>query len=143
MRKKQCRTCNRKKERHLYLAAQWNLKVKQPQCKSCWRKDTGYGKDRDRYYRKTYGITLAEYDAMLEDQAGRCFICMKAPGKVRLAVDHDHAIEKKKGTRASVRGLLCRPCNEFLGHIGDDHLSASLMRTYLTRGTQKERGVLQ
>jgi hypothetical protein len=40
---------------------------------------------------KTYGITLAEYDEMLEQQGGVCAICHRPPVTVRLSVDHDHA----------------------------------------------------
>lgn len=53
---------------------------------------------RDKYYQSKYGITLAEYDAMLAFNDGRCWICLWRPGPEhnRLAVDHDHAIEKIK-----------------------------------------------
>lgn len=53
---------------------------------------------------KVYGITAAEYDALMELQGGLCYICRRAPVSKRLAVDHDH----KTGL---VRGLLC-PDNE-------------------------------
>lgn len=75
---------------------------------------------RARRLLKQYGITLADYDRLLQAQGGVCAICEKppAPGK-SLAVDHDHAIVTKVPRakrdamllRSSVRGLLCWLCN--------------------------------
>lgn len=59
---------------------------------------------RERRLQTLYGMTVADYDALLLFQAGTCAICDKPPGKTRLAVDHDHA------TRWT-RGLLCFVCN--------------------------------
>lgn len=56
---------------------------------------------------KTYGLTAAQYDALLKRQGGRCAICRAKPKSKRLAVDHDH----KTG---AVRGLLCSRCNHDL-----------------------------
>ena len=55
-------------------------------------------------YRHKYGITLAQYEAMLEHQSGGCAICERPPAARRLSVDHDH----KTGI---IRGLLCDYCN--------------------------------
>lgn len=79
---------------------------------------------RDKDLRKTFGISLADYDKMLSDQNGVCAICgMKETttrnGKLlSLAVDHDHSTDK-------IRGLLCIACNTGIGKMGD---SPSLMR---------------
>ena len=60
---------------------------------------------RTRTIRRKYGITDAQYDAMIAMSGGVCWICGKAPreGK-RLHIDHDHATGR-------VRGLLCWWCN--------------------------------
>ena len=55
-----------------------------------------------------YGITLAQYDEMFNDQNGVCAICGLPSISHRLSVDHDHKTGK-------VRGLLCHPCNMSLG----------------------------
>ncbi len=142
--KRKCCNCNRAKERHLYHADQWKLVNKAPICKSCRKKySESYRKQRDKYYRDTYDITLEEYEAILEYQGGVCAICRKKPGRRRLAVDHDHAIEAAYGSRKSVRGLLCHKCNEFLGHIADDMWAANRMMGYLGRWPTKRSGVLQ
>ena len=62
---------------------------------------------------KTYGIEAGEYERRYRAQGGRCAICQVATGaSKRLAVDHDHKTGK-------VRGLLCSPCNRFIGRLRD------------------------
>jgi hypothetical protein len=63
--------------------------------------------ERERRYRRLYGISVAEYDELLEAQNGACAICQRPPKTRRLAVDHDH----KTG---ALRGLLCFRCNATL-----------------------------
>lgn len=61
-----------------------------------------------------YGIQPDDYDKIYAAQDGKCAICRRATGLTRrLSVDHDHATGK-------VRGLLCRVCNDMLGHARDD-----------------------
>jgi Recombination endonuclease VII len=72
-----------------------------------------------------YGITSADYEALLEFQGGRCSICNKIPRKKRLAVDHNH----KTG---EVRGLLCLRCNhKLLGSSGEDTVILRRAADYL------------
>jgi hypothetical protein len=51
---------------------------------------------RDKYLRKTYGITEAEYKSQLQKQGGVCYICGQPPGEKSLHVDHDHAVANCK-----------------------------------------------
>jgi hypothetical protein len=60
-----------------------------------------------------YGMSTADYDAMLAQQHGTCAICRTKPPDQTLAVDHSHVTER-------VRGLLCRDCNLGLGNFKDD-----------------------
>ena len=69
-------------------------------------------KSRERSLLVYYGITLAEYTAMLDAQSGRCKICNSLPGKRSLCVDHCH-------TTGKIRGLLCDSCNRGLGLMKD------------------------
>ena len=63
---------------------------------------------------RVYGLTGDEYDRLKAAQGGVCAICCRATGATRrLSVDHDHQTE-------AVRGLLCRPCNDVLGHARDN-----------------------
>jgi Recombination endonuclease VII len=75
---------------------------------------------KDRKLRTTFGITLADYEAMRLKQGDLCAICKNPEwqkhqnGKVKqLSVDHDHATGK-------VRGLLCHRCNHALERV-DTH----------------------
>lgn len=67
--------------------------------------------ERDRQYRKMYGITLADYEKLLREQGGRCGICKEESAGRKggnFCVDHCHATGR-------VRGLLCIKCNSRLG----------------------------
>ena len=102
---KQCRSCSRQ----LPLSAFGVREGGKPrhQCKTCVT---------DKHYKRTYGISLKDYDKMFQEQGGVCKIC-NLPGKHklhdRLCVDHDHITGK-------VRGLLCDSCNRGIGYLKDD-----------------------
>lgn len=68
----------------------------------------------ERRVERVYNITATQYARLYAAQGSRCYFCHRANGATRrLSVDHDH----KTGI---VRGLLCRPCNDLLGHMRDD-----------------------
>ena len=63
-----------------------------------------------------HGLSIADYDELLEKQDGVCAICGKPETykeNQNLAVDHDHETGR-------VRGLLCRKCNLGIGQLQDD-----------------------
>jgi len=64
------------------------------------------------YDLKRKGISLAEYEALLEKQGGQCAICGQADKWFRLAVDHCHGTHR-------IRGLLCSQCNRGIGFFKD------------------------
>ena len=74
------------------------------------------------YVQKTYGLGEHDYGTMYEAQNGTCAICQRANGATRkLSVDHDHkCCNGPVSCGYCVRGLLCRPCNDMLGHARDD-----------------------
>jgi hypothetical protein len=80
--------------------------------------------------KRKYGITLSDYDKMLEKQNGQCAICgtRKVPNCGRFVVDHDHSSGK-------IRGLLCSNCNTGLGLLGDDPQTLESALTYLRKHT--------
>jgi len=64
----------------------------------------------------TYGLTLEQYDSMLENQDGLCAICGKKSSHSHhknLCIDHNHETGK-------IRGLLCDLCNKGIGCLRDD-----------------------
>jgi hypothetical protein len=87
---------------------------------------------RNAWLRRTYGITLADYERMLAEQGGGCAIC-GGPGEVSkrnpaglLHVDHDHVTGR-------VRGLLCEKHNLLLGQWSDDPALLRRAADYLER----------
>lgn len=79
-----------------------------------------------------YGITLKDYDELLQKQNGKCAICQQIEikknqhGLVSLAVDHDHKTGK-------VRGLLCSKCNCLLGYAKDSIINLKKAIDYLIK----------
>jgi Recombination endonuclease VII len=87
-----------------------------PRCATHWRVEVARARAaaHERRVQTIYGIEEGDYWQLYAFQGGVCAICVRAKGKTkRLAVDHDH----KTG---EVRGLLCGPCNQLLGHGRDD-----------------------
>jgi hypothetical protein len=86
-------------------------------------------KQRSRALQRIYGITLDEYDTLLERQSGRCAICgTTEPGRGQhprsFSVDHNHRTGR-------VRGLLCHLCNTGIGALDDDPVRLRLAANYL------------
>lgn len=83
-------------------------------------------RQRDGHLRRTFGLSLDEYERILRDQSGRCKICGRAPRKgTSLHVDHDHET-------GEVRGLLCFRCNGGLGQFAEDPERLLVAAEYLT-----------
>jgi hypothetical protein len=83
-----------------------------------------------RALRRSFDLSLSEYNKMLNAQQGKCAICEQPEtqlrtGKLRaLSVDHDH----KSG---AIRGLLCSDCNTGIGKLKDDPKVLRLAAQYL------------
>jgi DNA repair exonuclease SbcCD ATPase subunit len=92
--------------------------------------------ERARNLRKL-DLTLADYDAMLAAQGGRCAVCgtrhSGSPKTKRLAVDHKHGTKR-------VRGLLCIPCNAAIGLVEDNPEILRLAVAYLERHEAERLG---
>jgi hypothetical protein len=93
------------------------------ECRDRWhRSEATRERNYDGWLRRAYGITLEDYNAMLERQGGVCAICGDDPKVVhvdkgrnaqRLVLDHCHATGR-------IRGLLCGPCNRALAPLERD-----------------------
>ena len=86
--------------------------------------------------RSKYGITLQQYEEMLEAQGSRCAICQTKESNpdrklAPFAVDHCHATGK-------VRSLLCSNCNFMLGAARDDVSTLTAAIRYLTEHTRSQ-----
>ncbi len=82
--------------------------------------------NRDRYLRKTYGITLKEYNSILKFQGGHCAGCPSVGITRSLHVDHSHVSKV-------VRGLLCASCNSALRKLKDNPTIAYNLGAYLEK----------
>lgn len=105
-----------------------NTRYYQRECKICnkerkyaWHHtDSGKISSANTKLKRRYGITLEEYEKMLESVGGRCEICgaSNSDHGHRLGVDHNHAT-------GEIRGILCKSCNVAISRFKDD---ASIMR---------------
>ena len=88
---------------------------------------------------KRYGITKADFEALIEAQDFRCAICKgKFWDEVSSPhIDHDHSCcsEQMKSCGKCIRGLLCRGCNQVLGCAKDDIETLTAAIKYLRSGT--------
>ena len=84
-----------------------------------------------------YGLTVEQYDAMLEAQGGVCAICKKPETRTRrgkilpLVVEHNHETNE-------VRALTCHRCNSVIGYSGESPEILRATADYLEahKGTQ-------
>lgn len=82
------------------------------------------GKGKNAHYKRLYGITKTEYDAMYIAQDGKCKACGRIQTNRPLSVDHNHKTKQ-------VRGLLCLKCNSTLGFCNDSEEILLSLISYL------------
>lgn len=117
----------------------------QPRCKLCskedtknWREEQSEDRIRDLYYKRTYGLSLQDFNSLFSEQKGKCKICDRDLSLVHLSgdravVDHCH-------TTGKVRGILCNECNRGLGYFRDNVESLMNAVNYLTETGQSSEG---
>lgn len=115
----------------------------QRDCKSChskyqrnYRKNPmNHQKEKDRKnnLKKCYGMTIEQFEKILDGQNRRCAICgTKTPkGKGNFHVDHDHRTKR-------FRGLLCNSCNQMIGRAYENPMILFSAIRYL-RETKKAK----
>jgi 5-methylcytosine-specific restriction endonuclease McrA len=82
--------------------------------------------DRKSHLKRKYGMTLEQYQAMLDSQGGGCLICGRPPrDDISLHVDHDHST-------GNVRGILCFCCNNALADFQDNPELLRKAASYVT-----------
>ncbi|MFF1701287.1 endonuclease VII domain-containing protein [Streptomyces sp. NPDC058252] len=105
-----------------------------PRCATHWRDEKNRRKQaaHEKRVQNVYGLGDGDYDVIYKGQGGKCAICQRATGATRkLSVDHNH----KTG---EVRGLLCRTCNNLLGHARDNTEFFDRAKQYLTNPPARE-----
>lgn len=114
----------------------------QPRCKACRstkhkvEKVKDYSQGRVQHLKRTFGLTVEDYNNMFEQQGGVCAICGGLPNGItkghlgrNFSVDHDHKTGK-------VRGLICANCNHGLGFFKDSIEALSKAIEYLNRSRE-------
>jgi len=90
-----------------------------------YRQSVAGRKAKKRSIVRTYGLTLEDYEKMLEEQNNLCKICNEPETeKKSLAIDHDHNTGKG-------RGLLCSKCNKGIGLLRDNPELLRIAANYL------------
>jgi Recombination endonuclease VII/AP2 domain len=96
-----------------------------------WNADNADAR-RDKQLRRNFGITLAKYNELLEEQNGVCAICGNPETALRmgrllpLSVDHNHRT-------GAARGLLCNGCNIGIGSLAESKDRLRKAITYLDK----------
>lgn len=114
-RKSICKVCSNKAQKALYK----RRREEDPEAHTL--------KLRKQTLMKGYGLTLEDFDRMLEAHNHVCAICGKPESfRENLTIDHCH-------TTGRVRGLLCTNCNSAIGKLGDTSVAVSKAVAYLQR----------
>lgn len=138
---KYCAGCEQHLDRDLFYRkpARCGPKGRSALCKKCHCAEARVREKSDplrraRYQRKAslkmrYGITLDDYDEMLEGQDYSCAICSTTHpgGRGGFKVDHCHET-------GVVRGLLCQLCNLGIGYFRDDTELMVRAMVYVSKG---------
>ena len=114
---------DRKKNKERYKAYRLKWATENPEEKKL--------ADRRYWLKNGYGITLEEFERLLNNQKGICPVCglpFKEGGKRRPFIDHSHET-------GQVRGLLHHKCNSLLGFADEDIRILTGAIEYLKRHT--------
>ena len=126
-----CSKCRKLKTRSEFYRASRKTSGLQSSCKACGKafQNSIQGKriSRRKDLKKKYGITIEDYNRMLEEQGGVCAICGTVSPRQSgvFSVDHDHETSR-------VRGLLCHRCNMGMAFM-DDIKWAESANVYLVK----------
>lgn len=115
-----CKVCRNKKAKEYRDSNPEKIRIKNLSAKesrkSFYASEEGILSSRKAHLKRTYGITLEDYNKMAETQDHKCMICggteMNYRNKV-LCVDHNHETGK-------IRGLLCGLCNSGIGKFKEN-----------------------
>lgn len=129
----QCKPCGKQRLRDRYRALTPEQKeaekqrlrkhAQRPESKALaryiskrWR-EKNPEKVRASRWKTRYGLTLEEYDALLDQYGRMCGICSSLDD---LVLDHDHGCCPAERTCGRcLRGVLCRRCNSGIGLLKD------------------------
>lgn len=118
-----CSRCAANRHERFYVGKRGRI------CLTC-RKGGSRKAARNRRLKDVYELEPSEWQAILDLCDGKCAGC-KQPRSYSLQVDHDHKVEKEQGTRASIRGPLCKRDNKILRDARDNPELLEALAAYL------------
>lgn len=128
---KWCNVCKQYLEAKFFSKSESARDGLSPGCQNCRNKKAKEYRTpeiRRKYRLKAdYGLTIEEYQSILEKQNGLCLICQREEtrrGSKILSIDHDHRTGR-------IRGLLCHSCNVSIGHMRESSEIIQRMVAYL------------
>lgn len=134
---KRCKSCGSTTRR---------LSAPGPRCATCHRERRTQASLTRRltYVAKQYNLTPEEYQALrsvLRRNSRGQYICPLCDRNQARCVDHAHTCcAGKISCGKCVRGLICSPCNKFLGHLRDDPSAFLRFSTYLEAYERRRDG---
>lgn len=139
---KKCSGCDKEKSLTEFSPHPTGKGKVRSKCKQCtaertarWREANREGlkeKARGQYIKRTYGLSLEDYNNLLKQQNHKCYICNIDSLDCfheKLYVDHCH-------TTGKVRALLCHNCNAGIGHFKENKMLLQNAIFYLEEFTQ-------
>lgn len=128
-----CKECRKDNARN------WSKKYPEKAEQSRLKSIESYGKNppkyeymRDYSLRNRYGITSEDYLNILIKQDYKCAICERDSKQMTYLLHTDHC-----HNTGVVRGLLCAPCNVYLGYIKDNTAPLKAAINYLESTTNE------
>lgn len=125
-----CKVCTRKQSQ--------SYRKSNPEiCKTAKQRWKSTNSERESLNNKGHNLTkywpnlsaldaVKKYDALFQNQNGKCKICQRHQSEFKKALHVDHNHKTKK-----IRGLLCFSCNSILGHAKEDPIVLMTAVDYL------------
>jgi hypothetical protein len=83
-----------------------------------------------------YGLTYEQWEKMRETESHSCMICGITEAEIDKKLDVDHCHNSGK-----VRGILCNPCNNMIGHAKDNIAVLQAAAAYLEENADGYKGL--
>lgn len=121
-----------RKAHYRILNREWR-KTNPDRARFLWRRSVARNRNKinERQRFKRHGITLDEYNKILESQNSLCAICYDSLVSNRKHLDHCHNSNK-------IRGILCSKCNHGLGLFRDNPQLLANAIYYLSKHSSVE-----
>lgn len=132
MQKRKCEQCNITRAEDAFSGPRGKL------CKKCRKANTKRSAHASHIW-KTYELSIEDYEEMAKNGCNAC----GGERNYNLHVDHDHSVVEALGIRASVRGVLCKRCNQALRLVRSSRPVLQGLKDYLERYEYHQEEILK